>query len=304
MSLFTLASAASIASLSVFTSGADGFDTNTVFLDTGSEVVAFDAQFTPALAEQALSFLAKRTQSPVTHVVVTHPNPDKFGGVAAFQARGAKVVASQATAAALPSVHAYKKAFFVDVAKMFTSETFPALPSVDSTFETTKVMTLKGGTRIELTELGRPGVSGNQTVAYLPAQKALVVGDLVHHGVHAWMEGSVAKGTPEPTLASWASLLDSLAKRYPADTMVYGGRGKSVVLKEAVRAQKEYLVKADALVTRYVADLGNKRAELFGAQAGAHFAALTKTFEAAFPGLGHPSLVTYGVYGLALSKAK
>lgn len=36
-------------------SGADGFFTRTYFYDTGAEVVAFDAQFTPALAEVAIA---------------------------------------------------------------------------------------------------------------------------------------------------------------------------------------------------------------------------------------------------------
>ena len=64
--------------LYAYDSGADGFFTKTFFYDTGSEVVAFDAQFTPALAEAALAWLGAQTDSPVTHLVITHPNPDKF----------------------------------------------------------------------------------------------------------------------------------------------------------------------------------------------------------------------------------
>ncbi|MGH2615900.1 MAG: hypothetical protein ACRDJC_11715, partial [Thermomicrobiales bacterium] len=39
--------------LYTFDSGAEGFFTKTYFYDTGSEVVAFDAQFTPELAQRA-----------------------------------------------------------------------------------------------------------------------------------------------------------------------------------------------------------------------------------------------------------
>ena len=43
------------ASLQQFTSGAAGFHTNSFFIDTGSEVVVFDAQFTEDLAREALT---------------------------------------------------------------------------------------------------------------------------------------------------------------------------------------------------------------------------------------------------------
>ena len=38
-----------------FKSGPEGFDTKTFFYEGESAVVAFDAQFTPALAEQAIA---------------------------------------------------------------------------------------------------------------------------------------------------------------------------------------------------------------------------------------------------------
>jgi hypothetical protein len=50
----------------VFESDANGFNTKTFFYDNGSEVVAFDTQFTPALAEQALTFLRTKTNNPIS----------------------------------------------------------------------------------------------------------------------------------------------------------------------------------------------------------------------------------------------
>src|SRR5215211_9364290 len=91
--------------LYTFDSGEAGFFTKTYFYDTGSEVVAFDAQFTPELAERAIASLREQTDNPLTYLVITHPNPDKFNGAPAFQDEGAKVVASEATADAIPRVH-------------------------------------------------------------------------------------------------------------------------------------------------------------------------------------------------------
>ena len=79
--------------------------------------MAFDAQFTPDPAEPAIASLRAQTDNPITYLVITHPNPDKFNGAPAFQAEGAEVIASKATADAIPGVHAYKKAGFVGIAR-------------------------------------------------------------------------------------------------------------------------------------------------------------------------------------------
>src|SRR5215207_9885194 len=50
--------------LYTFDSGEAGFFTKTYFYDTGAEVVAFDAQFTPQLAEAAIASLREQTDNP------------------------------------------------------------------------------------------------------------------------------------------------------------------------------------------------------------------------------------------------
>ena len=99
--------------LNAWTSGAEGFDTTSYWTETSDGVVVFDAQFTPDLAEELLADIRTQTDAPIAAVVVTHPNPDKFLGAPVFQAEGATLIASEATAAALPEVWAYKKALWV-----------------------------------------------------------------------------------------------------------------------------------------------------------------------------------------------
>lgn len=262
----------------------EGFDTHSWFYDFGDEVVVFDAQFTPALAESVIAEIRRTTRSPITTVVVTHPNPDKFNGVSAFQAIGAQVVASAATAAALPGVHAYKRHFFVDVAGMFTAETYPAEARVDRTF--TGELRLASG-RLVLRELRHAGVSSTQTVAIIPEADAVVVGDLVHHGVHAWLEGGIVDGRARPDLAAWRAALDELTTLGVGT--VYGGRGEVAPVAEAVRAQQDYLTRAEALVRAELAERG---------EAPVDPVALTARFTAAFPERGLAYLVQYGAYGL------
>src|SRR5918993_703493 len=64
--------------LYTYDSGEAGFFTKTYFYDTGTEVVAFDAQFTPELGEAAIASLREQTDNPISYLVITHPNPDKF----------------------------------------------------------------------------------------------------------------------------------------------------------------------------------------------------------------------------------
>src|SRR5688572_4643558 len=89
----TGASPVAAPAIHVFESDANGFNTKTVFIDNGEEVVAIDAQFTPELARKSLEFLRTKTSSPVTHLVITHPNPDKFNGASVFKDEGAEIIA-------------------------------------------------------------------------------------------------------------------------------------------------------------------------------------------------------------------
>ena len=280
-----------------------GFFTKTYFYDTGTEVVAFDAQFTPDLAEAAIASLREQTANPIAFLVITHPNPDKFNGAPAFQEEGAKVIASEATAAAIPGVHAYKKAGFVGMG-MFTEETYPQQATVDETFSDTMMIELSDGKRVELSELREPGVSSTQTVAFIPELNALIVGDLVHHKLHAWLEGGIVNGQATPTIDGWIADLRELQTTFAGDPepTVYGGRGEPAPLSVAVADQIAYLQKADQIVTDYVAGLGDRKSELSSDKAGEHYAAIQAELEKAFPDYAFPDMISFSVFGLVNSK--
>jgi glyoxylase-like metal-dependent hydrolase (beta-lactamase superfamily II) len=284
-------------SIERFTSGADAFDTHSFWLDTGREVVVFDAQFTADYAKKLVAAIRLQTRSPIRWVVITHPNPDKFNGASVFQALGAKVVASESTAKAIPDVHAYKKHFFVNVARSFTEQTYPPEATIDVVFRGDYDLPLEGKTRVRLHELAHRGVSSTQTVAFVPNLQALIVGDLVHHEAHAWLEGGIVAGKPTPDLASWKLALDEL-RAYPGAT-VFGGRGTASKVDDAIESQKGYLDRMNALVTRYVAGLGDAKSELYGPKAGEHYAKLTALAEAELPSYALGYMIQYGVYGLA-----
>jgi glyoxylase-like metal-dependent hydrolase (beta-lactamase superfamily II) len=287
----------------VYESDGNGFNTKTVFYDNGEEVLAIDAQFTPELAEKSLAFLRENTQNPITYLVVTHPNPDKFNGISVFQKNGAKVIASNETAKAMAGVHAYKKYFFVNIAKMFTEESYPSLGSVDLRFDGKFDLVLNNGEKISLKELSGPGVSSTQTVVSIASANALIVGDLVHHKAHAWLEGGIVNGKPTPTISSWIRNLEELSQTFGRENpVVYGGRGDAVALNIALPQQITYLKAANKTVEDYVKNLGARRTELSGANSGSHFGNIQKELETQFPDYSLGYMIQYGVYGLALSK--
>ena len=300
MSLITLALTAcapvdtAAPEVHAFVSDASGFDTTTYWVDTGSQVVVFDTQFTPELAEAMLAEIQAATDSPVTHVVVTHANPDKFNGATVFQEAGAELVASEATASAMPGVHAYKEAYFTTVG-MFEEGAYPTLPVVDRTFSGT--VELVDG--ITLHELDHGGVTTSQTVAL--AGDALFVGDLVAGRAHAWLEGGIVDGAPTPDLDSWVAALDEL--RAFEGATVYPGRGEALPVNAAVQEQQDYLVALEAIVAGHLGELDDPMAALSGDEAWDHYGVITADAEAAFPEHSLSYLVTYGVYGLALQLA-
>jgi glyoxylase-like metal-dependent hydrolase (beta-lactamase superfamily II) len=303
LAIWGLAGTAWAGQLHVHTSSAAGFNTHSVWYDDGKEVTVIDTQFTPALAQELVADIGQQTRSPITRVIVTHPNPDKFNALSIFHALGAKSIGSKATAAAMPGVDGYKRYFWVKIAKAFTDDTYPKLEALQSTFEQRQVIRLKSGETLTLTELAQPGVSSNQTVVRIDKTGDLVVGDLVHHKNHAWLEGGIVNGKPKFDLAGWKADLAQLPQL--GTGKVYGGRGQFANIKVAVAEQTAYLDKADAIVRNYINSLGNKVGELSDSAAqGAHHAAIQAEFVKAFPDHAMPDLVGYSVYGLVQANLK
>src|SRR5689334_14613759 len=97
--LAALASSAALAgTLGVFTSDAKGFDTHTFYYDDGKEVTLIDTQFVPALTAAMVDQVKRKTASPITRVIVTHPNPDKFNGLPYLHKLGIESISSEAVA--------------------------------------------------------------------------------------------------------------------------------------------------------------------------------------------------------------
>ncbi|MEC5162399.1 MULTISPECIES: MBL fold metallo-hydrolase [unclassified Janthinobacterium] len=295
------AGAACAGTLGTFTSDANGFDTHTYYYDDGQEVTLIDTQFVPALTAAMLAQVKRQTASPVTRVIVTHANPDKFNGLPYLHQLGVDSITSAAVAADMPLVHAYKENFWVNVAEAFKPGTYPAFEQVKTTFAKSSTIRLKSGETLSLFELDNPGVAAHQVVVRIDATGDLLVGDLVHTKAHLWLEGGLVDGKPHADLRRWSDAvaeLPPLAAGKPA-AKLYGGRGEAIAVADAVREQQRYLARARALVAGYIDELGQRKRELRDpARSKAHYQALQGRFASAFPEYQLPYMIGYSVYGL------
>jgi hypothetical protein len=218
---------------------------------------------------------------------------------------GATSIASRATADAMPGVDGYKRYYWVKIAKAFTDESYPKLEGIKQTFSGRLTLKLANGESLSLHELNQGGVSSTQTVVRLDRGGDLIVGDLVSHRTHAWLEGGIVGGKPKLDVAAWrASLLDLAQLSPQPNALVYGGRGAAQPLKLAVAEQTAYLDRAEALVQATEKQLGERRAELIDpTQQGPHIAKLQQQLAEAFPAYAMPELVGYSIYGWLATRA-
>ncbi|MDZ7840983.1 MAG: MBL fold metallo-hydrolase [Gammaproteobacteria bacterium] len=294
---------ASAGELYTFTSGEAGFKTHSVFYDDGQEVIVVDTQFLPGITEELISAIKEETDSPITKVIVTHPNPDKFNGLNLLKERGVQSIASKATANALPMVHEYKRNFWVNVAEAIDPESYPELAEIDVTYEGKKVIKTQGGDEVTLIQLPGDAMSSDHTVVLFEDSGALFVGDLIHAGVHAWLEGPLHDGKPRPNVDQWIATLKELDK-IEADR-VLGGRGEWAPIEKAIRDQVHYLEKVQSIVENYVNERPNLARELQNAtKAQEHFQSVTQHISAAFPDYDLPSMVRYSVYAMIQKEAE
>jgi glyoxylase-like metal-dependent hydrolase (beta-lactamase superfamily II) len=69
----------------------EGFIANAGFVITSDGVVVFDSLGSPALADQLIAEIRKRTDQPIRRVIISHFHADHFYGIPAFRRIGAKI---------------------------------------------------------------------------------------------------------------------------------------------------------------------------------------------------------------------
>lgn len=295
--LCLLASSYSVAgTLGQYTSNSDGFDTHTYYYDDGEEVVLIDTQFIPTITQQFVEYVKIETDTPITKVIVTHPNPDKFNGLSYLHRLGIQSISSRKVAEDMIAVNQYKRNFWINQMGMFTEESYPKFEEVQWQFTGDKaIINLNSGETLSLFKLQNPGIASSQIVVKVDDTGDLIVGDLVHYKAHAWLEGPLVDGQPQPMLQSWIKALDELYEFTNKKALVYGGRGEISSLQVSIKAQQDYLNRAEDIVESYVAysDFENKSQNVDDVVA---------LFETEFPDYELPYMIKYSVQPLLNQK--
>jgi glyoxylase-like metal-dependent hydrolase (beta-lactamase superfamily II) len=255
-----------------YTSPARSFATHSYWLAAPQGVVLIDTQFLPKEGLLALQEAERASGQRVTHALVLHPNPDKFNGTAALQARGVQVWTSAQVASHIATVHTIRLSWFADEYKP-DYPTDAAKPSVwgDSTRDVTW-----SGLTLTLHVLG-PGCSAAHVVAQVATREgsAVFVGDLVNPDNHAWLELG--------RIDDWLQRLAEIQAMAPA--RVYPGRGQPGGPELLVR-QADYLRAVQKLV----------QAEQPSGELGWFTQLkLQRQIESLYPSLGYPIFMRDGL---------
>jgi glyoxylase-like metal-dependent hydrolase (beta-lactamase superfamily II) len=181
-----------------------------IFLATGEGVVAVDAP--PTIGNNILRAIATVTKSPVTHAIYSHHHADHTGAMVLY--KGARFYAQN------------------DVAGLLKQTRDPNRPLPQVTFDD-KLTVAAGEDRIELAYHG-PNHSPGNIFAYLPAQRVLMLVDVVFPG---WVP--FAYLAESQNIPGWLEA-PAQALGYPFHTFV-GGHLTRLGTRDDVTIQQEYI---------------------------------------------------------------
>ena len=158
----------------------EGFIANAGFVVTGDGVVVFDTLGSPALGDQLIAEIRKRTDQPIKLVILSHFHADHFYGIQAFKAIGAQVWANLRireylhSDAAMERLAERKALIGPWLGKDFT------LPTVDLWLDSDLDFAM-GDIRFSLRHVG-PAHSPEDTALLVRTDDVLYSGDVVYAG--------------------------------------------------------------------------------------------------------------------------
>lgn len=168
---------------------AQGYDfADLAFIATADGIVAIDAASTPAHARAALAGLRRRTDAPISHVIITHAHWDHIGGLEALAAPGVQVIASADVASSLRTV----KETGGSIGALFGQEAGRGLSLAPDRLVTGPETLTIGGVQLDLYP-AHGGETDDALLIHVPATGVLFVGDVLmpQLGAPFLPEGSV-----------------------------------------------------------------------------------------------------------------
>lgn len=184
---------------------------NSWLLETATEVAVVDAQLIMPEGQKVVE-LVRSTGKKLAWVWVSHGHPDHYAGLEAIASAfpGVPLYARPSTVSDGPEL---LRKFDVPLKKFFpgemTSGPVPLTPYTESAL-------VVGGVKVEIVDL-TGGEHATSTMLVIPALRGALVGDLVYHKVHPWLN--------ERDDAGVLRQVDMLASLADVDTF-YPGHGE------------------------------------------------------------------------------
>jgi glyoxylase-like metal-dependent hydrolase (beta-lactamase superfamily II) len=207
------------------------FISNAGFVVTPAGVVVIDALGSPALGTRLLAEIAKHTDKPVTHVILTHYHADHIYGLQSLKAAGATIIAHQAGREYMNSETARLRleASRIDLAPWVDQNT--RLVPADEWIPGGRELVV-GGVRFVIVPVG-PSHTPEDLVIYLPAEKVLFAGDLVFRNRIPYVGQADSR--------QWIKSLDVLLS-FDAKVVVPGHGPLSTAAREDMEMTRDYLI--------------------------------------------------------------
>ncbi len=209
----------------------EGFIANAGFVITTDGVVVFDTLGSPALGDQVIAEIRKRTEQPIRRVILSHYHADHFYGIPAFRHVGAEIWADTHTHAYLNSAAAAERLTQREkIIKPWLGPDFK-LPLPDRWLDQPEDFVM-GGVHFSLRRLG-PAHSPEDLTMLVEPDGVLYSGDIVYAGRVPFV------GADSDT-RHWLVAIDDLLA-IPARVMVPGHGLASRHPQADARMTREYL---------------------------------------------------------------
>jgi len=191
-------------SMKVFTSLDDQFWVNSTIIEGAHEVMLVDAQLTKASAERVLRQI-KDTRKPLSLIYLTHEHADHFLGLEVFRDAypDARIVANSAVVDRINKVYPEKLEKWKNILGSDATSHVVAISKFDADFiefESSRIEILK---KVQ-------GDTDENTMLWLPEQRALIAGDTVFNGMHVY-----TAETDRNARKNWSSTLKKIRELKP-----------------------------------------------------------------------------------------
>ncbi|OLC06475.1 MAG: hypothetical protein AUH41_12770 [Gemmatimonadetes bacterium 13_1_40CM_66_11] len=210
-------------SMKVFTSLDDQFWVNSTIIEGAHEVMLVDAQLTKAGAERVLRQI-KDTRKPLSLIYLTHEHADHFLGLEVFRDAypDARIIANSAVVDRINKVYREKLEKWKNILGSDATSHVVAISKFDADFiefESSRIEILK---KVQ-------GDTDENTMLWLPEQRALIAGDTVFNGMHVY-----TAETDSNARKNWSSTLKKIRELKPL--VVIPGHSKVGAPLDAITA--------------------------------------------------------------------